>query len=302
MDASGIASSTAIDEWTPADPRTLSTVTVHGRSDVETARTPARPENRARRAIRDTGYVLAAFPVSIAAVPIVWALFGAGLGLAVTVVGLPILALCGRVARGFAVLRRRMIRTTLHRAAPSPVYRRSERGFVRRALYTLSDGQTWLDILHGMFSILTATVAFSVVVAWWTTALAGLSWLLWSWSLPTEGNVSLPELIGLSGDRLFVAGFYFVLGLFFLLTLPTVVRAMVWIDAGPALLLLSGRAELQQEIRYQVQGREAARTAESGSLRRLERDIHDGPQQRLVRLGMDLGRARRQLDTDPARA
>src|SRR6185503_80029 len=33
-----------------------------------------------------------------------------------------------------------------------------------------------------------------------------------------------------------------------------------------------------------------------------ERDIHDGPQQRLVRLAMDLGRALQQFDTDPAAA
>ena len=37
-------------------------------------------------------------------------------------------------------------------------------------------------------------------------------------------------------------------------------------------------------------------------MRRLERDIHDGPQQRLVRLTMDLGRAKRQVADDPERA
>src|SRR5690606_39316075 len=38
------------------------------------------------------------------------------------------------------------------------------------------------------------------------------------------------------------------------------------------------------------------------SLRRLERDIHDGPQQRLVRLQMDLSSAERQLEKDPEAA
>jgi signal transduction histidine kinase len=42
--------------------------------------------------------------------------------------------------------------------------------------------------------------------------------------------------------------------------------------------------------------------AEAESMRRLERDIHDGPQQRLVRLTMDLGRAKRQVADDPDRA
>jgi signal transduction histidine kinase len=40
-------------------------------------------------------------------------------------------------------------------------------------------------------------------------------------------------------------------------------------------------------------------TAEAAALRRLERDIHDGPQQRLVRLMMELGRAQRHFDSRP---
>jgi signal transduction histidine kinase len=39
--------------------------------------------------------------------------------------------------------------------------------------------------------------------------------------------------------------------------------------------------------------------AEDASLRRLERDIHDGPQQRLVRLQMDLATIERRLEGDP---
>ncbi|WP_256434444.1 MULTISPECIES: sensor histidine kinase [unclassified Leucobacter] len=42
--------------------------------------------------------------------------------------------------------------------------------------------------------------------------------------------------------------------------------------------------------------------AEDQSLRRLERDIHDGPQQRLVRLQMDLASAERSLERDPEAA
>ena len=69
-----------------------------------------------------------------------------------------------------------------------------------------------------------------------------------------------------------------------------------------ASVLLCSRAELQHEVARVEGGRDAARMAEAESLRRLECDIHDGPQQRLVRLTMDLGRAKRQLDQDPERA
>ncbi len=66
--------------------------------------------------------------------------------------------------------------------------------------------------------------------------------------------------------------------------------------------MLCGVAELRRQITGLQEQKQAAVSAEATALRRLERDIHDGPQQRLVRLAMDLGRARQQLDTDPQAA
>ena len=56
-----------------------------------------------------------------------------------------------------------------------------------------------------------------------------------------------------------------------------------------------------REVATSARRAAAAIAAEGHSLRRLERDIHDGPQQRLVRLQMDLAAAERQLDSDPER-
>ena len=92
-----------------------------------------------------------------------------------------------------------------------------------------------------------------------------------------------------------------MIGLVALLTLPFVVRAMALLHGGFAEAVLCGRAELQQQVARVEGGRDQPAAAEAASLRRLERDIHDGPQQRLVRLSMDLGRARKQLDQDPER-
>jgi len=61
-------------------------------------------------------------------------------------------------------------------------------------------------------------------------------------------------------------------------------------------------AEVQNRISGLREQRDSAVSAEATALRRLERDIHDGPQQRLVRLAMDLGRARQQLASDPEAA
>ena len=51
-----------------------------------------------------------------------------------------------------------------------------------------------------------------------------------------------------------------------------------------AALLLTGVAEMRQTITVLTEQKAAAASAEATALRRLERDIHDGPQQRLVRL------------------
>ena len=56
---------------------------------------------------------------------------------------------------------------------------------------------------------------------------------------------------------------------------------------------------LEHEVAQLAASRGAAVQAEDASLRRLERDIHDGPQQRLVRLQMDLATIERRLERDP---
>ncbi len=78
------------------------------------------------------------------------------------------------------------------------------------------------------------------------------------------------------------------------------VLAHYWIDLG----LLGGfRAEqLEQRVAGLQASRAGAVTAEGQALRQIERDLHDGPQQRLVRLRMDLAAAERAFDRDPEKA
>ena len=57
-------------------------------------------------------------------------------------------------------------------------------------------------------------------------------------------------------------------------------------------LVVDHRARLEQVARQATELQAAARrivTAEDSARRRIERDLHDGAQQRLVSLGMELG-------------
>jgi signal transduction histidine kinase len=98
-------------------------------------------------------------------------------------------------------------------------------------------------------------------------------------------------------------------GLLLLLALPLVTRACVAVQAGLGQALLWDASALHRRISGLEQERDTARaqtvaavSAEATALRRLERDIHDGPQQRLVRLAMELGRAQHHFDSKPETA
>jgi signal transduction histidine kinase len=63
----------------------------------------------------------------------------------------------------------------------------------------------------------------------------------------------------------------------------------------------SGREALQRRINELTASRAGVIAAVDAERQRIERDLHDGLQQRLVALGMQLGRARRSRDPDTAR-
>jgi signal transduction histidine kinase len=245
------------------------------------------------------------WPLALVAFVVVITGLALGAGLLITLIGLPILMVTGYIARGFAHAQRSAIRRVLKLQAPSPHYLRADRGasWLRRTARPLTDTQTWLDVGHAILGLITATIGWCFMVTWWAGALGGLSWAAWGWSIPNgPQDQDLPELLGFSDGYGVRVGFYLVIGLFFALTLPFVIATMARMHSGLSRVLLSSRAHLQQQVDDLVEGRAAARSAESTALRRLERDIHDGPQQRLVRLSMDLGRARKQLGDDPRAA
>lgn len=257
------------------------------------------------RIFRETGYNLASFFLALPAFVIVVAGVAVSAGTLVIVLGLLVLALTMYAARGFAGFERFRVRS-LGKPAPSPTYLTAApgTGWFRRWVTPLRDPQSWLDLGWGIGGFVTGITTFVLTVAWWAAAAGGLTYWFWERWLPFGENTTdtLAYQIGLGSGRQPEIWLNSVLGVVALLTLPFVMRFGAALHSGLARLLLSSRAELQQEISRVEAGRASARVAEATSLRRLERDIHDGPQQRLVRLSMDIGRARRQVDADPTAA
>ncbi len=278
---------------------------------LPTTRLPDLPDH-ARRSGRlhqlgvDSGYTLTGFPVAIAAFVVVVTGLSAGAGLLVVWVGVAVLAGTLLAARGFAAVERAWLPAVLGRPVPQPAYLVAQGRPVRKLLTPLRDPQTWLDALHAVVRFPLAVVAFVVTVVFWSGAVGGITYAAYDWALPNPSddpdNQDLLELLGhesTAGRRI---ALYTLLGLVFAVLLPFVVRGVALAQAQLGRVLLTSRAATQAEIGRLAEGREAAVAAEAVALRRLERDIHDGPQQRLVRLAMDLSRAQRQLDADPAGA
>lgn len=263
----------------------------------------AGPPTLARRLVLDTAYSLSALPLAVLGFVVAVAGLAAGAGLLVIWVGVAVVAGTMYAARGLAHVERVRLRNLQGKVAPSPVYKQApaDAGAVRRVLTPLRDAQSWLDVLWGLAGFVTGLIAFVFTVTWWAAAAGGLTYWFWQRYLP-EDDVTLVELMGLGEGQRAESLLYLAFGLVLAATLPAAVRAVSATHAGLASALLCSRAELQAEVRRVTGSRDSAHRAEADSLRRLERDIHDGPQQRLVRLTMDLGRARKQMTDDPERA
>jgi signal transduction histidine kinase len=253
---------------------------------------------------RDTQYVLLGFPLGLITLVLGATGFFLGLGTVIIWIGLPILMGTLMLSRGFATVERSRIAPVLGRRLPHPAYKRAgDATFWRRVLTPMADGQSWLDLVHGVFRFIPSTISFAFVISWWAAALGGITFPLWDWSIPRgPDNTDLPELLGLGDATSTRMWFYLALGAFFMLTLYPVVRGAALLEAQFARALLSGVNELREQVAEAQAQTAAAVSAEATALRRLERDIHDGPQQRLVRLAMDLGRAEQQFNTDPVAA
>jgi signal transduction histidine kinase len=248
---------------------------------------------------RNLAVLVGTFAVYLAAFVVCTTLFSLGAGLAVLVVGLFVLVGCLAVAGWSA----RMSGALLGYAGvvlPATQYPAAVGG--RWGLLArLTHPQSWRDLLHVLVTFPVSTFSFSVAVSWVVGGLGGLTYWFWSRWLPQD-NRGLPELLGFPG-RLVDVGFNTAAGLLLLASAPVVLRALVRLHAAIALaLVVDESSALREQVSHLTESRTAAGDAEVLTLRRLERDLHDGPQQRLVRLGMDIAAAQRRLDDDPEQA
>lgn len=239
---------------------------------------------------RATAHLLAGLPLGVTSFAVVVLFGGLTVGLAVTVVpAIGSLAVLVWATAGFTRIQRRRFGVLLGVAVavdePPPT---SSGGWLQWLLGRALDPRTGRQLCYHLLAFPVSLVgAVTVGVAWSTGAVLVCL-------------VAYPSLLGEpSAGRVLVST---LAGLALVFAAPWLAIGMSTVDIWLAERLLGQRPvdRLRQRIAVLTVSRAGAVAAADAERRRIERDLHDGTQQRLTSLAMNLGMAREELaDTDP---
>ncbi|MDQ1512799.1 MAG: hypothetical protein QOC59_641 [Microbacteriaceae bacterium] len=295
-----------------------------------TARTGTwRPYGRLwRRMPRELGYLAVTAVIGVLSLTVFRALESAGASLLALLIGIVVFALVLLLTRylgRFELYRLRLARLP---EIQEPVWSRpfAGKGFFRALGDIFANPHSWLYYLHsGVLNPVLAILTTVVWLPWMVVSLTSASMPVWGsirpfgpgaritfdgapvdvhgWTLADISAYSTTNTHDPATTIALTIAFTAV-GLGMIAVFPFVTRGLSMAHWGLGRLLLSRfRSEqLGVEVERVGAAQRAAVAAEDNALRRLERDIHDGPQQRLLRLQMELAAAERHLPGDDTSA
>ncbi|MFF3498529.1 sensor histidine kinase [Streptomyces sp. NPDC003247] len=259
------------------------------------------------RAWREFAYLLLSLPISIVLFTFVVTMLSLGAGLLVTFLGIPVLAAGLAGCRGLGSVERARARALLglEVAPPEPLRQRGS-GALAWMGAVLRSGASWRHVLYAVLHLPWAVFSFSVAVTFWTYGWAMLTYPLWFWVFPMYGGQGGLQLYGDEQHRIYLDNPFEItvtalVGLLFTLAAPWIVRALTTVDRVLVHGLL-GPSRLASRVVELESDRGVVVDTAAADLRRIERDLHDGAQARLVALAMDLGLAKEKLREDPRSA
>jgi signal transduction histidine kinase len=219
------------------------------------------------------------------------------LSIALLPLGLVALWMLFLAARALAAIERSRHAALLGEAITDPVPPLTSRTPWGRFGERLRSRARWKEIAYhvlalprGVFTTVVATVVWGgsialAILPLYVTALPGDTAKFWLFEASQ----------GLTGVSIGLAGLAALL-----FAAPWVTRALARLDVATARWLLAPRdTSLGEQVTRLETSRAAAVDSAEAERRRIERDLHDGAQQRLVALAMGLGAARERIETDP---
>jgi signal transduction histidine kinase len=241
-----------------------------------------------------TAYVVLGGLVAALAAPLIWTLIGLGLGMLVIFVGVLFIGLVLLLSEALTRWHRARAANLLGVVIDAPAATgmpgwRGQLGRLGHAAY-------WRQLTYNAIiapTVLTASAAV-IALAWGGGLVLALS-PLWRTVGPTDAGSFLGVMQGVG--RIWVPT---VTGLVFLWLAPRLARWLAALDLAIAKPMLGATRgeQLSPRVTALEQTRAGVIDAADAERRRIERDLHDGAQQRLTSLALNLGMARSTLRDD----
>jgi signal transduction histidine kinase len=252
-----------------------------------------------KRSWAELGFFLASSALACAGVFALAALGIAGLALAVVLVGALVLAGGLRAARGFGRWQRALARRMLGEEISEPDPPTARPGLFGWLRASLGDPAAWRAVGYFLAKLPLTLFGVWFALSVWLEALYGIASPLLGGRGPAGfgafSRLFDPGYNGGSAPGFATRVGVFVTGVAFLFLAPWTMRLVVYLDRRTMHLLL-GRGAAASRVRSLEESRSKALDAATETLRRIERDLHDGTQAQLVALAMRLGQAKEKLD------
>ncbi len=239
---------------------------------------------------------------------VLFVLMVVSIALSTAVVGVFLVPLVGTAVRGHANMRRRLARDWFGVEIkvpyqPRPRFQGGLIGVMERYRWMLTDSATWRDLVWLLFD---ATVGFTLgIIAFTLPAYGPYGWVLaagvWRPIVHANGN-EWYTFVKITGQR--TANLAAALGVVYaalgVRLSPRIMKAHARLAGG--LLGPTHERALELRVAHLTETRTDALDSQAAELRRIERDLHDGAQARLVAMGMSLGTIEHLLERDPEKA
>ncbi|MFJ2201593.1 sensor histidine kinase [Streptomyces violaceusniger] len=266
------------------------------------------------RVWREFLYLVISLPMAILTFVYTITMIALGAGLLITFLGVPVLGAALAGCRALGVVERARARALLRLdvAEPEPVLGRrggrgGKRGPVAWVGALLRSGTSWRHVIYALIHLPWAVFSFAFAIAFTSYGWGFATYPLWRWVFPRYVDEPGLQIFGDDHGRAFYLDTPFeitatcAMGVLVLLLTPWVMRALTSVDRIMVAGLL-GPSRLASRVWELESDRGTVVDTAAADLRRIERDLHDGAQARLVALAMDLGLAKEKLDEDPEAA
>jgi signal transduction histidine kinase len=254
-------------------------------------------------AVRGLALALLALPVSLVLFVFSVVFFALSFPL-----GILLFPLVTGVVRGYANARRRLAHEWFgveikEPYKPKPHFGRGPAHVVRWYRWVVADPATWRDLL---WLFVDATAGFTLGLVAFTVPMYGpYGWVLaagvWEPIYKSGGGdwYTFVHIVGQdSANKAALLGVvYSLIGLWLA---PRLMRTSSLLARG--LLAPTRERELELRVAHLTESRSDALDTQAAELRRIERDLHDGAQARLVAMCMSLGAIEHLMDRDPEKA